>query len=293
MRDLSRARETAVMDLRAKRQQVSAFLLRQGRHYPESKKTWTKAHMDWLASQKLEYAEQRLVFEEMMLAIRQANDRLERLEQAIRVAVPGWSLAEVVTALMAMRGIDVIAAATFLAEIGDLSRFQTAAELMGYLGLVPVGDFDWRQRQARAHHQGGQPARPPHAGGVRLGLSAPATGGAREGAQGGRRAASGARDRLEGTVPATWALPSAGAPRQAQDRGHHSGGARARRFHLGGQPGDRQRPCCGQVSGLSEGSKEHVHRLFQGARTGAWSGEEQISCSGGSAATAGEIPVMP
>jgi transposase len=137
MRDLSRARETAVMDLRAKRQQVSAFLLRQGRHYPESKKTWTKAHMDWLASQKLEYAEQRLVFEEMMLAIRQANDRLERLEQAIRVAVPGWSLAEVVTALMAMRGIDVIAAATFLAEIGDLSRFQTAAELMGYLGLVP------------------------------------------------------------------------------------------------------------------------------------------------------------
>src|SRR6266849_6337519 len=84
MRDLTRARETTVMDLRSKRQQISAFLLRQGRHYPENKKTWTKAHMSWLASQKLEYPEQRLVFEEMMLAIRQAQERRERLEQEIR-----------------------------------------------------------------------------------------------------------------------------------------------------------------------------------------------------------------
>ena len=140
MRDLTRARETTMMDLRSKRQQVSAFLLRQGLHYSEGKKTWTKTHMNWLASQKLEYAEQRLVFEEMMLAVRQAQERLERLEQAIRVAVPDWSLAEVVTALMAMRGIDLISAATFLAEIGDLSRFQHPRELMGYLGLVPSED---------------------------------------------------------------------------------------------------------------------------------------------------------
>jgi transposase len=96
--------------------------------------------MNWLASQKLEYAEQRLVFEEMMLAVRQAQERLERLEQAIRVAVPDWSLAEVVTALLAMRGLDLISAATFLAEIGDLSRFQHPRELMGYLGLVPSED---------------------------------------------------------------------------------------------------------------------------------------------------------
>lgn len=139
MRDLTRAREAAVMDLRSKRQQVSAFLLRQGLHYP-GKTTWTKAHMSWLASQKLEYAEQRLAFEEAMLAVRQAQERLARLDQAIRIAVPDWSLAEVVTALMAMRGIDLIAAATFLAEIGDLSRFQTPRELMAYLGLVPSED---------------------------------------------------------------------------------------------------------------------------------------------------------
>ena len=115
---------------------MSAFLLRIGRHY-EGKTTWTKTHLKWLASQKLEHVEQRIAFEEMLLAIRQADERIERLEQAIRNAVPDWSLAEVVTALMALRGIDLISATGFLAEIGDLARFQTPRELMAFLGLVP------------------------------------------------------------------------------------------------------------------------------------------------------------
>jgi transposase len=139
MRDLTRARETAMRDLRSKRQQVSAFLLRQGRSYP-GKTTWTKAHMNWLASQKFEYPEQRIAFEETMLAMRQAQERLVRLEQAIRDALPDWSLAEVVNALMAMRGMDLISAAVFMAEIGDLSRFRTPVQLMAYLGLVPSED---------------------------------------------------------------------------------------------------------------------------------------------------------
>ena len=139
MRDLTRARDAAVEDLRRKRQQVSSFLLRQGLHYL-GKKTWTKTHMGWLASQKLEHVEQRIAFEEMLLAVRQAQERIERLEQAIGAALPDWSLAKVVTALMAMRGIDLISATTFLAEIGDLSRFQTPRQLMAYLGLVPSED---------------------------------------------------------------------------------------------------------------------------------------------------------
>jgi transposase len=89
------------------------------------------------APPELEYPEQRIAFEELLLAVRQAQERIERLEQAIRAALPDWSLAEVVTALMAMRGIDLISATTFLAEIGDLSHFRTARELMAYLGLVP------------------------------------------------------------------------------------------------------------------------------------------------------------
>jgi len=136
MRDLARARGAAVEDLRRKRQHISSFLLRLGLHYA-GKKTWSKTHMRWLASQKLEHAEQRIAFEEMLLAVRQADERIARLEEAIRVAVPDWSLAPVVDALMAMRGIDMISASGFLAEIGDLSRFRSPRELMAYLGLVP------------------------------------------------------------------------------------------------------------------------------------------------------------
>jgi transposase len=136
MRDLSRAREAAVDDLKGKRQQVCSLLLRLGLYYP-GKKTWGKAHLSWLAAQKLAHREQRIAFEELMGAVREAKARIERLEQAIGAAVPEWSLAPVVTALQAMRGIDLVSAVTVLAELGDLSRFQTPRELMGYLGLVP------------------------------------------------------------------------------------------------------------------------------------------------------------
>ncbi|KAB2919157.1 MAG: IS110 family transposase [Hyphomicrobiaceae bacterium] len=40
-------------------------------------------------------------------------------------------------ALQAMRGIDLIAAVVLVAEIGDMSRFASAPELMAWLGLVP------------------------------------------------------------------------------------------------------------------------------------------------------------
>ena len=80
--------------------------------------------MDWLMRQKLEHGEQRTAFEELMEAVRQESERVTRLEEAIREAVPEWSLAEVVTALQAMRGIDLIAAVAVLAELGDLTRFQ-------------------------------------------------------------------------------------------------------------------------------------------------------------------------
>jgi transposase len=139
MRELTRARAAAVEDLRAKRQQATALLLRLGRHYP-GQKTWGKAHWAWLLSQTLEHAEQRIVFEEMLLAVRQAQERIGRLEEAIRTAIPDWSLEPVVTALMALRGIDLVSATTFLAEIGDLTRFRTPRQLMGYLGLVPSED---------------------------------------------------------------------------------------------------------------------------------------------------------
>jgi transposase len=49
----------------------------------------------------------------------------------------GWSLAPVVEALQALRGVDLVVAASFVVEIGDIRRFENPRKLMGYLGLVP------------------------------------------------------------------------------------------------------------------------------------------------------------
>jgi len=118
-----RTRDAAVKDYRIKRQNVSSLLLRLGRHYP-GKKTWGRTHINWLTGLKLEHREQRIAFEEMLLAVRQVRERIERLEQAMREAVADWTLAPVIEAVQAMRGIDIVGAIAFLAELGDLSRFE-------------------------------------------------------------------------------------------------------------------------------------------------------------------------
>ena len=55
----------------------------------------------------------------------------------MREAVADWTLSPVIEAVQAMRGIDMVGAITFLAELGDLSRFESPRQLMAYLGLTP------------------------------------------------------------------------------------------------------------------------------------------------------------
>src|SRR3977135_1099746 len=125
VRDFTRARSAAVRDQRAKRQQVSALLLRLGLHYP-GKTTWGKAHMAWLAGQKPAHLQVRIAREELLHAVRQAGERIARLEQAIGAAVPDWSLAPSATALMALRGIEFIRAPTVLGTSRELTRVGRA-----------------------------------------------------------------------------------------------------------------------------------------------------------------------
>jgi transposase len=136
MRDLVRARQVAVDDIRRKRQAVSSMMLRQGRIYP-GKKTWGARHVQWLQAQRFDHLEQHLVLQELLLAIRHADERQTRIEAAITEFLPKWSLAPVVAALQALRGINLITAATVMSEVGDLRRFENPRQLMAYLGLVP------------------------------------------------------------------------------------------------------------------------------------------------------------
>jgi transposase len=136
VRDLVRAREAGADDVRRKRQQLLSFLLRHGRIY-DGGGHWTLAHRRWLAGQAFDHTAQQIVFQEKVDAIEDAAQRLRRLDEQLSAIVPTWSMAPVVEAYQAMRGASFLVAATFAAEIGDVRRFDTPRQLMGFLGLVP------------------------------------------------------------------------------------------------------------------------------------------------------------
>lgn len=136
MRDLCRARQMAMQGLRRARQQVLGFLLRQGRTYSTGKH-WTGKHRRWLAAQRFDHPARQIAFEEMVQVVDEAEARRDRLARQMEELVPSWSLAPVVTAIQALRGIASIAAITIVAEIGDFHRFANPRQLMAYLGLVP------------------------------------------------------------------------------------------------------------------------------------------------------------
>jgi transposase len=136
VRDLVWAREGASEDRRKKRQQLLAFLLRHGRTFNE-RKHWTSAHLRWLAEQRFEHPAQQIVFQDAINALEDAGARLQHLDKQLAAIVPGWSMARVVAAYQAMRGVSFIVAVTFAAEIGDVRRFESPRQLMAFLGLVP------------------------------------------------------------------------------------------------------------------------------------------------------------
>ena len=55
----------------------------------------------------------------------------------MRKVLGTWSLRPTVEALMCLRGVAMITAMTVLAELGDLTRFDTPRQLVGFLGHAP------------------------------------------------------------------------------------------------------------------------------------------------------------
>lgn len=136
IRDLVRAREAAIDALKRTRQHLQSFLLRHGRIYA-GRKAWTRAHARWLTEQSFAHRAHYIVLAEYTQAIEDAGVRVERLTKQIAEIIPSWSMAPVVTAFQAMRGVAFMGAVTFVAEIGDIRRFENPRQLMAYLGLVP------------------------------------------------------------------------------------------------------------------------------------------------------------
>jgi transposase len=146
IRDLSRAREDTLSDRKDAKFRLQAFLLRHDIRYG-GRAHWSPAHLRWLSEVVCPTPAQQIVFQAYVRAVTEHTERLQRLEQELHDHVKAWRLHPVVEALQALRGVQCIVAVTMVAEIGDLSRFDTPRELMKLLGLIPAEYSSGERRQ--------------------------------------------------------------------------------------------------------------------------------------------------
>jgi hypothetical protein len=97
------------------------------------KAAWTKMYWRWLSEQRFDFPHQQLAFEEMQKRVLEAQARVGRLEAALTEAVDAWCFAPLVRNLQVLRGIRLVSAATLVAEVGDLTRFDNPKQLMAYV----------------------------------------------------------------------------------------------------------------------------------------------------------------
>ena len=138
LRDLVRARLAARRDQLRARNRLGKFLLRHGRRAPEGTTAWGTKHLAWVKRQSFEQAAQQATVVDYLHEVEHAAERIVRLERSIDAAIETLpqKLHAVIDALQSLRGIAKISAVSIMAEVGELSRFESARQLMGYSGAV-------------------------------------------------------------------------------------------------------------------------------------------------------------
>jgi transposase len=137
LRDLVRAREAAKKDQLRARHRLGKFLLRHGRRPPTVMTAWSRRHLTWITQVQFEQPAQEATRLDYLHEVDHVAGRIDRLERAIDEAVKTapTHMRAVIEALQALRGIALVSAVTIVAEVGELSRFARAPQLMGYSGM--------------------------------------------------------------------------------------------------------------------------------------------------------------
>jgi transposase len=136
VRDLCRCREDARADLLRARHRLGKFLLRRGYAWTQGR-AWTQAHRLWVKSLRFEQTSDEVTFQDYLIVVEYAEERVRRLDQAVEMAARQEPYRTPVGWLRCFRGIDTVIALTVVAEIHGIQRFTTARALMAYLGLTP------------------------------------------------------------------------------------------------------------------------------------------------------------
>ena len=149
LRDLVRAREAAKQDQLRARHRLSKFLLRTGQRPAAGLKAWTQLYMAWVRQLRYGQPAQEFTRLDLLHEVEHMAERVWRLEEAIREAVKlaPAAMQAVIRDLQALRGIAEISAVTVVAELGQISRFDSPRQLMGYSGAVPSEASSGKRQQ--------------------------------------------------------------------------------------------------------------------------------------------------
>lgn len=136
IRDLIRAREDAMVDLRQARQRLKSFLLRNG-HPCSGRHNWSEAHKRHLADIHFHEPAKKITFQHYINTVSERHERLQHIELELSVVAECWSWYPLVQWLTTLRGIRFLSAITLVAELGDMRRFTNPRSLMNFVGLTP------------------------------------------------------------------------------------------------------------------------------------------------------------
>ncbi len=134
-RDLVRAREDARLDRMRDRHRLSKFCLRHGRAAADQLLDASRVAVALRAA--LRVRRRAADLRHLPARGRPRRRPIDALERAIRETAEQGPWRELVARLRCLRGIDTLTALALVAEIGDFSRFRSAAEFMAFVGLVP------------------------------------------------------------------------------------------------------------------------------------------------------------
>jgi hypothetical protein len=127
--------------------------------------------MRWLADIKMPHPSQQVVLQEYIGTVNQCKERVQRLTEQIQQLLPEWQLFPVFRHFKACAAFQLIVAATTVAEIGDLKRFQNRRGNDELPGPGAFGALQWPEDQTRSDYQGRQWTCAPCPDRSRLGLS--------------------------------------------------------------------------------------------------------------------------
>jgi transposase len=150
LRDLLRCRDDIRCARTAARHRVVKQLLRHHRIYRDGKQGWTKTHIAWVGSQRLDDPLAQLALEQMIIHLDAIDSQLASLDARLEQIAGDDRWAWQVTALRGFRGISTLTALGLIAEIGDFARFSHPRELASWLGICPT-EYSSGEAQHRGH----------------------------------------------------------------------------------------------------------------------------------------------